>query len=286
MNLTGTATGKILGGIAIVLLVAWGFLSFYPVVYLFVTSFRIDADILNRPFALDGPFELDNYYKVITGSRTSMSVLQYALNSVIVTAATLVLLIFVSSLAGYALARGNFRYRAGVQQAILLFLAVPAHVLVVPIYVFFGQIGMRDNLLGMIMLYTTLGLPFTVLLMRAYFVSFPKELEEAAALDGCSRFGTFWRIVLPVSRGPIASMAIINVGWIWSELFFGLTLLGKTTVRTLPLAIAAYRTDQMSSESVIGQLFAIMTIAVVPMLIVYLVFQSQIQKGMTAGAIK
>lgn len=286
MALVSRTTARVLGSVAVALLIVWGVLSFYPVIYLLVTSFRIDADILNRPFAVDGPFVLDNYYKVITGSRTSMSVLQYALNSIIVTAGTLALLIFVSALAGYALARGEFRFRAGLQQTILLFLAVPAHVLVVPIYVFFGQLGLRDNLFGVVILYTTLGLPFTILLMRAYFVSFPRELEEAAALDGCSRFGTFWRVVLPVSKVPIASMAIINVGWIWSELFFGLTLLGKTASRTLPLAIAAYRADQMSSESVIGQLFAIMTIAVVPMLIVYLIFQSQIQKGMTAGAIK
>lgn len=203
-----------------------------------------------------------------------------------VTGGTLLLLIFVSALAGYALARGTFRFRGGVQQVILLFLAVPAHVLVVPIYVFFGQLGLRDSLLGMILLYATLGLPFTVLLMRAYFLSFPPELEEAASLDGCSRFEGFWRIVLPVSKTAIASMAIINLGWVWSELFFGLTLLGRTTSRTLPLAIASYRADQMSSETVIGQLFAIMTIAVVPMLLVYLVFQNQIQKGMTAGAVK
>jgi raffinose/stachyose/melibiose transport system permease protein len=284
--LARSATQRVLNGVAITLLVAWAIFSFYPVVYLLVTSFRIDADILNRPFAMDGPFVLDNYTKVIAGGRTNMSVLRYTLNSIVVTSGTLLLLIFISALAGYALARGNFRFRGWAQQTILLFLAVPAHVIVVPIYVLFGQLGLRDNLFGMILLYTTLGLPFTVLLMRAHFVSLPKELEEAASLDGCSRFGAFWRVMLPVSKTSIASMAIINLGWVWSELFFGLTLLGKTSCRTLPLAIAAYRADQMSSETVIGQLFAIMAIAVVPMLLVYLMFQSQIEKGMTAGAVK
>ena len=114
--------------------------------------------------------------------------------------------------------------------------------------------------------------------MRAYFLSFPHELEEAALLDGCSRFGAFIRVVVPVSRGAIASMAIINISWIWSELFFALVLLDQPQVRTLPLAVAGYRPVSMAAESVVGQQFAIMTLTALPLFVFYFLFQRQIRK--------
>jgi N-acetylglucosamine transport system permease protein len=268
------------------LLLAWLVVQVYPVFFLFMTSLKADPEILSAPFSLPFPPKFSNYLAVIEGGRTNQSILVYFANSVIITAGTLLLLIAVSSLAGYALARGRFAGSAATQQLFLLALAVPVHVLLIPIYFFFGQLGLRNNLIGMILLYTTLGLPFTTILMRSYFLSFPRELEEAARIDGCTRFGVFWRVVLPVSRGALASMAIINIGWVWSELFFGLTLLDKAAVRTLPLAIAAYKPASMAQQTAVGELFAIMSLTVLPMLLFYFLFQKQIRKGMTAGAIK
>ena len=187
----------------------------------------------------------------------------------------------------------DIRWRAGAspatratQQGFLLTLAVPVHVLIIPMYFFTGELGLRNSHVGMMLVYATLGLPFTIILMRAYFLSFPHELEEAALLDGCSRFGAFIRVVVPVSRGAIASMAIINISWIWSELFFALVLLDQPQVRTLPLAIAGYRPVSMAAESVIGQQFAIMTLTALPLFVFYFLFQQQIRKGMTAGALR
>lgn len=276
-------TGRLL---VVGLLLLWLVVQVYPIVFLFFTSLKTDPQILSTPFALPFPPQFSNYAAVIEGGRTNQSILVYFFNSVVVTGGTLVLLLTVSSLAGYALARGRFPGSAATQQLFLLALAVPVHVLLIPIYFFFGELGLRNNLLGLILLYTTLGLPFTAILMRSYFVSFPRELEEAARIDGCSRLGTFWRVVLPVSRGALASMAIINVGWVWSELFFGLVLLDKLGVRTLPLAIAAYKPSSMAQQTSVGELFAIMSLTVLPMIVFYFVFQKQIRKGMTAGAVK
>lgn len=276
-------TGKLL---VTGLLLLWLVVQVYPIIFLLFTSLKTDPQILSTPFALPFPPQFSNYEAVIAGGRTNQSILVYFFNSVVVTGGTLVLLLMVSSLAGYALARGRFPGSAATQQLFLLALAVPVHVLLIPIYFFFGELGLRNNLFGLILLYTTLGLPFTTILMRAYFVSFPRELEEAARIDGCSRLGTFWRVVLPVSRGALASMAIINVGWVWSELFFGLVLLDKLGVRTLPLAIAAYKPSSMAQQTSVGELFAIMSLTVLPMIVFYFVFQKQIRKGMTAGAVK
>jgi N-acetylglucosamine transport system permease protein len=278
---------SLLGRIAVTaLLLVWLVIQVYPIIFLFNTSLKSDPEILSAPFAFPFPPQFSNYAAVIGGGRTNQSILVYLFNSVIVTAGTLALLLLVSSLAGYALARGRFPGSAATQQLFLLALAVPVHVLLIPIYFFFGELGLRNNLLGMILLYATLGLPFTTILMRSYFLSFPRELEEAARIDGCSRFGTFWRVVLPVSRGALSSMAIINIGWVWSELFFGLVLLDKLGFRTLPLAIAAYKPSSMAQQTAVGELFAIMSLTVLPMILFYFVFQKQIRKGMTAGAVK
>lgn len=290
---TDAATGpspfrwSLLGRIVVTaLLLIWLVVQVYPIIFLFNTSLKSDPEILSAPFAFPFPPQFSNYVAVIDGGRTNQSILVYLFNSVVVTAGTLALLLLVSSLAGYALARGKFPGSAAAQQFFLLALAVPVHVLLIPIYFFFGELGLRNSLLGLILLYATLGLPFTTILMRSYFLSFPRELEEAARIDGCSRFGTFWRVVLPVSRGALSSMAIINIGWVWSELFFGLVLLDKLGFRTLPLAIAAYKPSSMAQQTAVGELFAIMSLTVLPMILFYFVFQKQIRKGMTAGAIK
>jgi ABC-type glycerol-3-phosphate transport system permease component len=276
-------TGKL---IVTGLLLFWLVVQLYPVLFLFFTSLKSDPEILAAPFSFPFPPRFENYASVIEGSRTNQSILVYFFNSVVITAGTLALLLLVSSMAGYALARGKFPGSAATQQLFLIALAVPVHVLLIPIYFFFGELGLRNNLFGMILLYTTLGLPFTTILMRSYFVTFPRELEEAARIDGASYLRTFVSIVLPVSRGAMASMAIINIGWVWSELFFGLVLLDRLGMRTLPLAVASYKPNTMATQTVVGELFAIMTLTVIPLIIFYLVFQKQIRKGMTAGAIK
>ena len=267
-------------------LLAWLVTTIYPIVYLVFTSLMLDPQILSSPFSIPWPPVLDNYQSVIAGSRSNQSVLVSMANSIVVTCGSLLLLLGTSSLAGYAMARGNFPGNGAAQQAFLLAMAVPAHVLLIPIYFLFGELGLRNNLFGLILLYATLGLPFTTILMRAYFVSFPKEIEEAARLDGCSQLGVFWRIVLPVSKNALATMAIINVGWIWSELFFAIALLGKPETRTLPFVISAYEPAMFETESSIGSLFAILALAVMPMIVIYILFQRQIRSGLTAGAVK
>jgi len=268
------------------LLLFWAIVQLYPILFMFITSVKTDKQILNAPFALPDPLLLDNYAIVWQGDRVSQPFATFFINSFSITLGSLAILLSVAGLAGYSLARGRFPGNAATQQIFLLTLAVPVHVLIIPMYFFMGSLGLRNSHVGMMLVYATLGLPFTIILMRAYFLSFPHELEEAALLDGCSRFGAFMRVVVPVSRGAIASMAIINISWIWSELFFALVLLNQPQVRTLPLAVAGYRPAAMSSESVLGQQFAIMSLTALPLFVFYFLFQQQIRKGMTAGALR
>ncbi len=290
MNLERSVTVRLLkrvpGAMVALMLLAWAIVQVYPILFMFITSVKSDKQILNAPFAMPDPLSLDNYAIVWQGDRVAQPFSTFFVNSFVITFGSLAILLFVAGLAGYSLARGRFPGNAATQLGFLLTLAVPVHVLIIPMYFFMGDLGLRNSHVGMMLVYATLGLPFTIILMRAYFLSFPRELEESALLDGCSRFGAFIRVVVPVSRGAIASMAIINISWIWSELLFALVLLDQQGVRTLPLAVAGYRPAAMTSESVLGQQFAIMTLTALPLFVFYFLFQKQIRKGMTAGALR
>ena len=162
-------------------------------------------------------------------------------------------------------------------------LAIPIHATLIPVFHFLGSLGLRNNYFGLICVYTAFWLPFTITIMVAYFESFPRELEEAGRIDGCTDLGAFWHIVLPVSRGALASIAIINVVGIWSELLFAYVLMNKPEVRTLPVGIVSFRGQY---EVAWNMIFAGLSIATIPTLLFFLVFQRQITKGMTMGAIK
>jgi len=272
--------------IVVVVLVLWAIIELYPILFMFNTSFKLDPQILNEPFSIGYPPSFESYARVWEGDQTGQPFLSYFMNSAIILVGTIILLLVTSTLAGYALARGRFPGSPWVQQGFLLSLAVPAHALLIPLYFFLGNLGLRNNLLGMVMVYTTLGLPLSIVLARAYFLSFPVEIEEQALIDGCSQFGAFWRIVVPMSRSILATIAIVNITWVWSELFFAQAFLSDTDMQTLPIAVASYRPAQMQASAAISQHFAIMALTTLPLLIFYFVFQSHIRKGMTAGALR
>jgi len=279
-------TGTLLKFVVVVLLVMWSVIELYPILFMFNTSLKLDPDILNHPFSIAFPPSFESYARVWEGDQTGQPFILYFLNSSVILVGTIVMLLVTSTLAGYALARGRFPGSPLVQQGFLLSLAVPAHALLIPLYFFLGNLGLRNNPIGMMLVYTTLGLPLSIVLSRAYFLSFPVELEEQALIDGCSRFGAFWRIVVPMSKSILATIAILNVTWVWSELFFAQAFLSDTDSQTLPIAVASYRPAQMQASAAISQHFAIMALTTLPLVIFYFVFQKNIRKGIAAGALR
>jgi len=149
-----------------------------------------------------------------------------------------------------------------------------------------GAFGLRNSLLGLTLIYVTIGVPFAAVLFRAYFLTFPHELVDAALIDGCSRLGCFFRVVLPMSTNAIASVVIVNINWIWSELFYGLVLIRHTPVKTLSIGISNYETSIYGADQSYPALYAAMCIATIPMLVVYFLFQRRITKGLTMGAFR
>ena len=265
------------------LLILWAVVELFPILFMFTQSLKTDAEIMGNIWALPSIPQFGNFARVWTGGDLGIPIGRYFVNSVVVTSGTLVLLTLTGSLAGYALARMKFPGAGFLQRSLIWALAVPVHATLIPVFQFMGQLGLRNNNLGLIALYTAFWLPFTILVMRSYFISFTRELEEAGLLDGCSELGVFFRIVIPISRGALASLSIVNVVGIWSELLFAFVLMNKPDTKTLTAGVMSFQ-GQYSVEW--STIFAGFALAAIPTLLFFLIFQRQITKGMTMGAIR
>lgn len=270
-------------GLVYIFLIAWAVVEVFPIIFMFIQSLKTDAEVMGNIWALPTTLHFENFARAWSGGQAQVPIGQYFFNSVVVTGGTLVLLTATGALAGYALARFSFPGEGVLRRSLLWALAIPTHATLIPVFHMMGGFGLRNNNLGLILVYTAFWLPFTITVMRSYFISFPRELEEAALLDGCGELGAFWRVVLPISRGALASLSIVNVVGIWSELLFAFILMNKQDTRTLSAGILAFR-GQYSVEW--STTFAAFTIATVPTLLFFLIFQRQITKGMTMGAIR
>lgn len=275
--------GKLWKWLLLGMLITWAVVQLFPILFMFFNSVKTSAEIMGSPFGLPKTIRLMNYVEAWAGGKLGVPMGRYFLNSVFVTSGTLVMLMFTGSLAAYALARYRFPGSGLIASGLVLAIAIPIHATLIPVFHFMGTLGLRNNYFGLIAVYTAFWLPFTITVARAYFETFPRELEEAARIDGCTDFGAFWRIVLPVSRGALASISIINVVGIWSELLFAYVLMNKPEVRTLPVGIVSFRGQYEVAWNLI---FAGLAIATIPTLLFFLIFQRQITKGMTMGAIK
>jgi multiple sugar transport system permease protein/raffinose/stachyose/melibiose transport system permease protein len=173
-------------------------------------------------------------------------------------------------MAAYVLARVEFKINKYVYLLIVAGFAIPPAAVLVPLYVTVSNLGLLNSIYGIVMPLTAFGIPFTVILFYAFFLDFPREVEEAATIDGCSKIQIFYKIIIPLSGPAIASAAIFQTVWIWNEFLLALIMLTSDDVKTLPLGLFKLRGEWTSDWPAI---MAGLTIAIIPVLIVFLIFQ-------------
>ncbi|MDD7972815.1 carbohydrate ABC transporter permease [Roseinatronobacter alkalisoli] len=258
----------------------WSAMVFLPLLFMFVSSFKTHGEILQFPIGLPSRLHIENYVNAMVNSTIGVSFV----NSVIVTIGSLVFVVALSLMGGYALSRFQFPGNKVLLLGLVALLTLPVHALVVPVYYFMDMFNLRNDNFGLIMLYTAFHLPVSIIIMRAYFQSLPRAVEEAAQLDGCGTWGVFWYVAIPLSKASIATVAIINVVGIWSEYLFASVLMTSPASRTLPVAVATLGTGEGGTD--LGLRFAGLSLATIPILILYLFFSRRIMKGIAAGAVK
>lgn len=216
------------------------------------------------------------FFTETLGIRTSF------LNSLVIASSATIITVIVGALAGYYIARFDFRGKKHVAFWILSQRMFPAIVIALPIFIMYKTLGMLDTYAGMILVYTAMNLPFAVWILRSFFQEIPTDMEESAMIDGSTRFGALFRIIIPLAAPGIIATAILCFIFAWNEFLFALVLTSEAA-RTLPLEIAALR----STESWrFGQISAVCVIATIPILIFTLFVQRYIIRGLTLGGVK
>jgi len=273
-------------GLAFLAIAGYSALLVFPMVWVAYSSLKGDDAIFRHTFALPsaGALETGNYARAWRQARFG----DYFVNSVVVTGASVALILAMGAMAAYALAR--FAHPAGrlVFGLIVAGLTIPAQLAIVPLFFELRGAGLLNSRTGLVLVYTANGLPFAVFVLAGYFRSLPRSLYEAAVVDGCGEFSAFWRVLLPLARPGLATVAIFQFIGIWREYFLAFMLVSGDaagSARTLPLGLAnlsiaaEYRTEY-------GMLFAGIVLVTLPILLVYVALQRQIVRGIAAGALK
>ena len=270
---------SVIRAIGIVLLWAFVVLNVAWMVWMVIQAFRDTRSILADPWGLPTSLDPVNFVTAWTVGDFATA----TMNSVVTTLVSSFLTVALAAPAAYYLSRVENRLTNSLTMYFVLGLGIPAQVIVIPLFVMLNEVYLTDSLIGLNLVYIGVSMPFTVFLLTAFFRSLPLEMEEAAALDGTTAFGTFWRITLPLAKGGILTAFVLQVISHWNETLLALTLLQSTEKYTLPVALISFIQQQTYSGADWGGLFAGLCIVVLPMLAIYLWLGRRLTEGLTLG---
>ena len=254
--------------------------GFFPAVWILLTSVKPELELVRKPITyLPHEFTLDNYVQVFRQQPLGL----YLANSVIVASASTVITLLVSACAAYAIARLRLRYRDLILSAIIASSTFPLVTLLVPIFQTMRAVGLLNTYPALILPYVVLSLPVCTLVLVSFFQSIPRDLENAAMIDGATRFGAMWRIVVPLAAPGVFTAGILAFVNSWDEFLLALSLNANAGMRTLPVGITLYQGEFTFPWPVIS---AALVVAIVPIAVVIAVFQERVVGGLTQGGMK
>jgi ABC-type glycerol-3-phosphate transport system permease component len=263
----------------LVLVVGYTAFAAGPFLWAAVMSVRTTSEILADPYGLPRVWHWSKYAYAWTASNYST----YFLNSTIVSAAAVVFLSLFGAMAAHCLARYRFPGNRVVFFIVFSSIILPPQITVIGLFQLLANYGLVNTLTGLVIVYIGMQLPLTVYILESFFARIPRELYDAARMDGYSDLEIFWRITVPIGLPAIATTAVLNIIYIWNEFLYAVVLLNSESKRTLPLGIQRFMGDQLED---IGMLATGLMIATIPIIIVYVLFSEKMIQGMTAGAVK
>jgi multiple sugar transport system permease protein len=270
---------------AVVVLVIWTVLPFF---WILVTSLKQPRDMLAVPPKLIFSPTTENYEAIFIGKQRGLYASarpdfpRFFLNSVVISSGAVALSVGTGVLASYALARYTFALKEPLAFLFLSFRFAPFITFLIPLYILYQQLGLYNSYLGLILAYQLITLPFTIWMLRSFFMEIPLEVEEAAKIDGCSWWGVLTRVILPLSLPGIAVTVILGFMFSWNAFNYPLMLAGR---QTFPVTVGAIQF--ISYEQVLwGQMAAASLVAVMPQLLLSLLVQKYIVRGLTMGAVR
>lgn len=250
----------------------------YPLLWMIISSFKSTEEIFTHSWSMPHTWLTENY---VTAWKSGIS--SYFLNSVIVTGASCFLTVLVSALGAYGLSRFEFQGKAFVLIICLGGLMLSPQVSLIPLYSIIQKLGIYNTHLALILPYVAYRIPLTILLIRAYFLSIPEELEEAARLDGCTSLGILFRIFIPMSTPILLTTTILTAYYTWNEFMFAIIFIDDDSLRTIPAGLMQFR-DALQTDW--GVLLAGLTISAAPIVMLFLFMQKYFIRGIANGSVK
>ncbi|UNZ16248.1 carbohydrate ABC transporter permease [Streptomyces sp. 891-h] len=247
----------------------------YPLTWMVMTGFKENAEVFGRPWGLPDVLRWENF-----AAAWEQGIVRYLTNSVIVTAASIVCVTLFSAWAAYGLTRLRVPFSQPILLLILGGLMISPTVALIPLFRLLQLTDLYDTRWALIILYTAFRIPFTVFLIRAYMLGLPREIEEAALIDGASRRQVFWRIVFPLCRPILASAALLQALFAWNEFPFALVFVNDDGLKTLPVGLVAMQSRLLTDWPV---MFAALTVACLPLVAVFLLGQRHFIRGLAEG---
>jgi multiple sugar transport system permease protein len=255
-------------------------LVMFPFYWMTITSFKSEDQMRSLVSMFwPSPVVLENYYRLLT--RTDFTI--WFRNSAVVAVASTLLATAIGTIGAYALARLRFMGRAFMSSAVLITYLVPPSILFIPLYAQIRMLGLSDSLAGLIAAYPSFTVPFVTWLLMGYFESIPVELEEAAMIDGATRFGAFRRVILPLAAPGLLAAALYAFTQAWNEFLYALVFITDVKQRTLPVGLSSFITGDVYGW---GYLMAGAVLTTLPVIAVYIYLQKYMVEGLTAGGVK
>ncbi len=265
--------------IVFILALFWVFVTLVPFLFMIINSFRKQFDMLSQGvFHFPNPWYFDNYPHIVQNGFFG-----YFGRSVFIVAISLVVMLIFSAFAAYPLSRMKFRFRNLIYAGIVAMMSIPMHVTLIPIFKMTTSMGLYDKLISLLGPYVAFALPMSVFILTGFMMTIPKEIEESAEIDGCNKYNNFFQIILPLAKSGLSTLAIYNGVSMWNEFAFANTLLQSPAQKTLPLALGQFKGEHSLDMPMI---LAVLVLSALPMIILFIIFQDKLVKGMMAGAVK
>jgi len=254
-------------------------ISLFPLIWLAYNSLKGNNEFFLDPWSLPKAFHFDNYREAWQRAQFGL----YFKNSLIVTVSATLLSLLLASMVSFCISRFPFKMNQYVYTFFVLGLLIPGNALLIPVYKMVVRLGLLDTYWAMILVYVTFNLSVTIFILVASMKSIPREVEEAAVIDGCGVIRIFTKVVLPLSVPGLATTAILNIIANWNEMIMALLFSSSEQTKTIPVGLSLFTGAYQSNYTM---MFAAIVIAIAPVLIVFIVLQEKVISGITAGAVK
>ena len=262
-----------------IIMVIWSFISMFPVWILLINTFKVRKEIYTNPFGLPNVWTLQNYESLLSNSNFFL----YFRNSFLVVVISLFMILFLGSLCAYALAHWRTKTSSAIYFFFVIGMMLPIKIATIRLLQIMKNLGLMNTLFSLYPVYIAMGLPTAVFILTEFIHGLPSELYEAGYMDGAGRFKIYYRIVLPLIRPALATVAIYNLVPIWNDLWFPLIFITREEQKTVLLAVTMLQ-GQYSTDW--PKLLTILSMSALPVITLYLLMSKQFVKGLTAGAVK